>query len=321
MRNPFTGHNSPGYRFQFHVRTISHSPLFLPIEMKELPEIIRLLNRESPLVVFNVSSIKDARKAFRKLRYAYDFTFWAANEYHVRHICDPELIVPLILNEYQHIIIDTFLKQYFNKQLGRYIITKDFPKVGLTTCIQAYFLWCQIYRWHNHSCSFTPSELSERQLKANLTRFLKRDIIPGDKSIFLPMVGNSAFYNSYRSPDALRGINFAYVHMSDFSKFHDPDTTNSSRAYVAAISPVQLDYHTLIVLEGNIPKTQDFNLKDNHRLDNPKALPYEFYPLVCRNPFFLRQVAETDDPSRHLLFLHLPLPVPRSQMSEFRCQM
>lgn len=309
MISPFTGQNSPGYRFKFLARQISHNPLFLPLEMKELPQIQLLLKGESPLSVFKVSSISDAHKEFHKLRYAYDFPFWAANEYHIRHVNDPDLIVPLILNQYQHQIIDTFLKQYYNKEIGRYVITKNFPNAGVSTCVQAYMLWSQIYRWHNHSYTCAYSDLLERQLKSNLIRFLKRDVTPSDMRIPLPMVGNSAFFNTFRSPDAIRGINFAYVHFADFSKFFDPDTKNSSRAFVAGFSPVLLDYHTLIVLEGNIPNENRFRLQDYFKNSEKgkQISSYESLTPYCRNPYFLLEAIAAADPASSSLFRHLPL--------------
>ncbi len=121
MPNSLSGHQAPGFRFRFHIRSISHRAIFLTIEMKSLPEIQRLLKGESFLSVFNASTIMEARKAFHHLRYNYDFAFWAAREYYVRDIKDADNIIPLVLNEYQSYFIDIFQKRYFNQELGRYM--------------------------------------------------------------------------------------------------------------------------------------------------------------------------------------------------------
>lgn len=142
-RNPFSGRNCSGYRFLFKSRSIANYSLFLPLEMKSLPQIIRLRRGESLLSVFNRSTLEDAREDFRNLRKKYDFDFWAATEYFIRDINDPDIFLPLRLNSYQHYIIDIFRKRYFNRLIGRYLITKSFGRCGLTSCIQAYILGCR----------------------------------------------------------------------------------------------------------------------------------------------------------------------------------
>ena len=83
LRNPYTGRLSAGFRFRFNVRAISHRPVYLPLEMKELSQIKLLMQGSSPLEVFNRLSIQSARKAFNDLRKQFDFPFWAATEYSV----------------------------------------------------------------------------------------------------------------------------------------------------------------------------------------------------------------------------------------------
>lgn len=308
-RNPLSGHASPGYRFRFHVRSISHRAIYLPLQMKELPEIIRLRNGESPLSVFNVPTRRDARDAFHRLRYVHDFTFWAAREYRVQDIQDPDHIVPLILNTYQHHIIDTFIKRFFKKMTPRYIIAKQFRSCGVTTCVQAYILWLQLFHWHKHSNTCGASDIDIRPLKANLMRYLNKDEGPAEKRIPIPEATCKAFFNTFRSPDALRGIDFAYVHFADMSKWNDPARNNSMRAYVAGISGVLHDHHTLIVMEGNTPRPEIFRIEDNYSLSNPDTLRLTDYPKICRNPFFLRQVVDAHNPDCSTPFILIDLNI------------
>lgn len=294
MPNPYTGHLSAGYRFRFQHRAISHHTLYLPLEMKTLPPIQDLLKGVSPLEVFEASDLKSARKAFVDLRKQYDFPFWAATEYYVLNIEDADEVVPLRLNKYQHEIADTFLRRYFDKQQAHYIIGKSFGRCGVTTCVQAYITWRQHFWWPKHSNTCAASEININPIKTNLCRFLKRDIVPKDKDIFLPKAdGRRAFFNTYRTPDALRGIDFAYVHFANMSLWHDTDGENSKRAFAAATGGLLLSHRTILVLEGNIPDGSTLiNIMPplSHSIYSSYVRSrYELDPL-CNNPYFLHEV-------------------------------
>ncbi len=314
MPNPFSGKNSSGFRFRFNARSISNHPLYLPIEMKSLPQIQQLLQGSSPLEVFNCNSKEYALAAFNDLRKQYDFDFWAATEYFIRDINDPDSIIPLILNGSQLHVIDIMRKRLSQHKTGRYIITKSDRRIGLSTCIQAYILWLQTFQRSNNSYTCGPSSISIHPLKSNLCRYLKRDIIPSDMSIFLPRVGWCAYFNTFHSPDAIRGVNLGFVHFSDMSRWPDPSSKIARRAYIAPVSAVLLDYFTLVVLEGDIPKRKSFNLKDflrqypretnpirkkklSSRFKNPLFINHLLYSLSSQSPYY-----------HHIHCPHLPAP-------------
>lgn len=307
MPNPYTGRNSTGYRICFHASKISHRPLFLPMEMKDLPVIKQLLNREDPKVVFQTNSIHSARKAFCELRKEFDFAYWAACEYYIRDIEDADNIIPLALNKYQFHIIDTFQKRYQNRELGRYIITKSFGKVGVTTCVQAYIMWLQTYKCWNHSYLCTNSEIAIHPLKSNLCRFLKRDITPPEKYIYLPKADRSAFFNTFRCPDYIRGINLGYVHYADMSRWYDPENRYSSRAYTAATSAVLLSYDSLVVMEGNIPKEKRLEIQKYKIPGIPYNERLGRLSHLTNNPYFLHQVIINFAPDSSGIFIHINL--------------
>ena len=150
-RNPYTGRQSPGFRFCFHVRAIAHRPIYLPLVMKTHHKIQQLLKGESPLSVFECSSYQEARLAFSELRKKFDFAYWAITEYYIRDLNDADNIIPLHLNSYQYYLIDILQKRYHNHQPSRYVITKSFRRCGITTCIQAYILWLQTCQCSNNS--------------------------------------------------------------------------------------------------------------------------------------------------------------------------
>ena len=307
LHNPYSGRKSTGFRFCFHVRAIAHQPLFLPLAMKSLPKIQSLLKGESPLTVFNCGSLSSARLAFSELRKMFDFPYWAAKEFHIRDIDDADNIVPLRLNYYQHHIIDIFQKRYHNHQPSRYIITKSFSKCGVTTCVQAYIIWQQTYRCFNNSFTCSSSEINLFPLKADLCRFLHRDIVPPNKWIYSPKADRKAFFNTFRSPDFIRGINLGYVHFADMSKWKDPEGILSSRTFSAATSAVLLEYFTLVVLEGNIPRDHHYNITKYRDFTLPLNTRIRQFKPFSSNPFFLDHVAYACNKPDTSYFLHINL--------------
>lgn len=291
MRSPYSGYKSSGFRFCFHVTSIAHRPLFLPLEMKGHPYIQRLLKGESPLSVFNRPDIRSARQAFCEFRKQFDFAYWAAKDYIIRDLQDADNYIPLELNNLQHYAIDIMQKRYSNRFIGRYIITKSFGRVGLTTGIQAYMLWLQIYKCNNHSYTCSASDISINPHKTDLCRFLKRDIVPADKFIYIPKANRKAFFNTYRSPDYIRGINLGYVHFADMSKWHDIDGNDATRANAAASSAVLMKHFTMIVLEGNIPKEDRFNIDEFKNFHLPWQIRLMRLEKYSKNPYFLDRVA------------------------------
>lgn len=305
--NQFTGYRSPGFRFRFHVRSIARPVLFIPLEMKSIPQIRHLINGESPLSVFNTDSIHTARKAFCELRKKFDFSFWAITEYYVRRRDNADEIVPLKLNTSQQYIVDILSKRYYNRQPGRYVITKTAFPCGLTTCVQAYITWMQTYRCTNNSYTCSSSEINLNPLKTNLCRWLKRDIVPPEKWIFLPRTGDRAFFNTMKNPDSGRGINFGYVHLADMGKWKDPSGLTTLRTVNAAVSGVLLDYFTLVIYEGNIPDGDRFQLWRYHDFSVPSGERIAELAKISKNPRFLYQVALASAPDSTSDILHIDL--------------
>lgn len=305
--NQFTGYHAPDYRFRFHNRSISHRALFLPIGMKKHPKIIRLIKGESPLSVFNCQSIHEARQAFNQLRKRFDFAYWAISDYRIRHIDDADSIVPLCLNRYQHYIIDIMQKRHSLRKTSRYVITKSFPQCGLTTCVQAYIIWLQYFHCANNSCTYSSGDVTLNPLKANLLRHFGKDTVSTAKKIPLRGLDWSAHFNSFRSPDAGRGINFGYIHFADMSKWKDPDGQLSARAARAAVSGVLMEYFTLVVFEGNIPPADRFPFQSYRDLDLEYNTKIHLFSPLARNPYFLAHtvLAASQPADSHLIHLHL----------------
>lgn len=304
--NQYTGFRSTGIRFPFHVRSISHRFLSLPVDMEKLPHIQRLLKGEDPKSVFNTDCIHKARQAFNDLRKQFDFTYWAITEYHIRDINDADNIIPLRLNPYQYYAIDIMQRRRDLRIHSRYIITKTFRQCGLTTCVQAYMLWLQTYHCRNNYCIYSLP-VSLNRMKADLCRHLKRDRVPAARRLHLPASRTAVHFNSYRNPDSGRGIDFGYVHFADMSKWRDPYGNLSSRCLKAAVSGVLHTYLSLVVFEGTLPKSDripiDYN--DFRRILFPDRI------LLLRrfasNPYFLDYTALADHQTSPDLLLHINL--------------
>ena len=306
--NPFSGFRSPGFRFRFSVRKISRRALFLPLQMKSIPAVQRLMAGQDPLSVLKVDSIQKARESFNSLRMCYDFAFWAATKYIIRDVREADKLVPLVLNENQHHIINVFQRRYFHKLSGRYIITKRDPRIGVTTCVQAYMLWLQLFSSHvSHSYTCGESGFANRRWTANIQRYFKIGNSHSVSKVRIPGGICMAIFNSFRNPDAPRGMDVAYVHLANMSSWHDPGCMLSIRAHTAAISGVLPDFYTLIVIEGDIPDRKYFKIEENYDIDASGILVGR-YRHICSNPFFLRLAVENLDPTYQDPYYHtIPL--------------
>lgn len=219
MYNPLSGYQAPGPRFKVRIRPLAHNNMYLPIKMRTLPQIILLLKGISPLEVFNCTSIKDARQAFYELRKKFDFPYWAVREFKIRDIANLHKIVPLRLNRFQHYLADSLIRNNPDDLPAKYIISKTIPRCGLTTCVQAYIIWLQLYHL-DHSIICAPSESMMETMKADVARSIHKKAYIN--RIFLNDQCASAFYQSFFTPNVLDRVPSRFVHLADMSKWHDP---------------------------------------------------------------------------------------------------
>lgn len=293
MHNPISGHGSPGYRFRLRVRSISHRNIYLPLSMKCLTEIRSLLDGVSPLEVFKVSSIEEARIAFNQIRERYDFPFWAATVYRIPDIHSPSCIVNLRLNNSQFHIIDVLLKRSFDGLSSRYVITKSFGPCGLTTCVQAYIFWLRNVNSGNSITWSVGDELSS--LKSTLHLNIHIPAYSSDTEVYVPDAQSYAFLFPYNKYDirrnSLRLVD--YVHLSDMSKWDDERGEYSFSLEEHYVNIMLESPHSLCVIEGNLPDPSVFSLswwrnyfKNNGfqmaRLDRFKVNPFLVNKIISR---------------------------------------
>ena len=75
------------------------------------------------------------------------------------------------------------------------------------------------------------------------------------------------------------------------SKWHDTDGDAASRVYAAATSAVLMKYYTLIILEGNLPKEDRFQMERHQSFYIPWDIRLMRLSHLSKNPFFLDHVA------------------------------
>ena len=280
--NPLAGKNSPGPRFRFRVRSIAHQSLFLPETMENLPQIRQLIDGISPLVVFKCNDIKTARHAFYELRKKYDFPYWAALDYMIPDKNKTSNLVKLHLNGIQRYLAAVFMMRANAGLHGKYIISKTVPRCGVTTLVQAYILWLQLYHHSHHSitCTYSPDMMDT--LKTSAARCLHRK--GGRNTVFVTDTAN-AFFQSVYIPHYLDRCRSSYVHLADMSKWSVNCGEDSDHIYFNAKCGWSGKPASIFVLEGDYPTPTSFT-----------------------NTFFLNKLLQSSDPNVPSEFLHLKLP-------------
>ncbi len=109
------------------------------------------------------------------------------------------------------------------------------------------------------------------------------------------------------SPDYIRGINLGYVHYADMSRWRDPENRCASRVYRGATSAVLLSYHTLVVMEGNIPKEERLQIQKYKTPSLPYHERFACLTHLTNNPYFLRQVILNYVPDSKAVNFHINL--------------
>lgn len=291
--NTISGFNSAGHRFKVRIRSLAHENMYLPVSMRQLPEMCLLLEGVSPFSVFDCYSIKEARLAFYELRKEFDFPYWAALEFRVPDIEDPHSIVPLRLNRLQHNLADSLISDSTDGIPHRYIITKTIPRCGLTTCVQAYLLWMQTYHPDNSiTCALSESMMS--MMKANVSRCIRKD--GGRYRIFLNNKGVSAFFQSFDTPNVLDRVSGRFVHLADMSKWSDPSSEVSAHILSNALNGWRRQEAALFILEGDRPSDPDFRMENYRNYRIPEFIRLMQLASFSTNPVFLHKMTLVTDP-------------------------
>lgn len=291
--NPISGYHSADPRFKVRIRSLAHENMYLPVSMRTIPQMIRLLDGVSPLEVLSCASIKEARLAFDELRKKYDFPYWAALDFKVLDIANPHRIVPLRLNPLQRSLADTLIRDSTDGLPHRYIITKTIPRRGLTTCVQAFILWMQTYHPAN-SITCAPSEGVMDLMKANVSRYIRKD--GGRYRIFLHGNRASAFFQSPYTPHVLDRVTAGFVHLADMAQWLDRSSETTHHIISNALNGWVRRVPALFILEGDRPSDPRFRMEDHRNHHIPELIRLMRLSDFCDNPLFLSKVVTACDP-------------------------
>lgn len=272
--------------------------------MRKLPEIQYLLRGVSPLEVFGVSSIHMARQAFYTLRKKYDFPYWAATDFKVLDWNVSLTPVPLRLNVFQRYLADVFIRRSLEGLPARYVISKTLPQCGLTTCVQAYILWRQLF-WHpDHSISFAPDSNKSDGMKNNVARCFPDRC--ASNIVALPYkVG--AFFGNFYCPQVFDGIPYGFVHLADVSKWFDRNGNISQLIFANARKQWNDDPEAIFVIEGDRPSDPAFDINGHRNYILPHISRMMQLQAFTSNPFFLNKVIFSTDTRFRYDFHHIDL--------------
>lgn len=275
--------------------------------MKSIPEINALLNGVSPLEAFKCDSLKAAREAFCRLRKRFDFPYCAALDFVVPNMENPDQLVPMFLNSFQYSVVDAIERRMHEDFRSFILISKTLPRCGLTSCVQAYILWCQKYVWPGDAVVYVPSANDFITYMERVRNFHKQVIVSGSPDIPISDSMSSIFCIHFQNPDfSWKGRKPSFVHLADMSKWTDPSATFSSRVFSETLNFLSGDAHSLFIMEGDYPTGRSLCLKDHPDLTVPKSIRFLRLNRVKSNPVFLDILAQVSSSKQCLIsYIHL----------------
>lgn len=285
--NPVSGEGSVGERFELLLPDFPIRRQFLPVSMRKLPLVRRLM--ESGSVERFVTDVlkeecdDEARSAvveqFVRARVRHDFPFWAAVFIRIQSKEPGEGEILFRLSRPQR----RFVAKLEEKRLAglpiRLVLLKA-RQWGGSTVSQLYMAWLQlVHRVGLNSAivsqtkktSFAIRAMYDRALASYPVGMLHRPGEPFDeREPKMVNVGMSADYKrvpqrdctitiaSYEAPDALRGDAYSLVHCSEVGLWSPTDMKSPESVVRSVCSGVLLRPYTMIIYESTANGTGNF---------------------------------------------------------------
>lgn len=253
--DPDTGYDCVGERVEAH--DPEGKRVFIPVEMTEDPEYVHARN--------NILE-------WKKLRCYYDFEYWAINCVVIKDKISPRDI-PFRLNTPQRSMLQ-MLEADRRDGLPLRVILLKARQWGGSTLTQMYMAWMQTVRhtnWHSAICAHNKTAAANiRGMFTKLLQKYPKDLWEGEKDAkFVPFEGCTdvrtingrdcrVSIGSSERPDALRGGDYAMVHLSE-AAFLVSTPSRPARALAQAVcSSVPLVPETLVVVESTARGIGDY---------------------------------------------------------------
>ena len=284
--NPVTGEGSIGERVCVHIRDFAIPTQWLPVEMMAVPFVKKLVIAGSiEAFLQNVLKVEpnhdDAVKVSRqfiRLRFKFDFPFWAATLVRIKNKDGGDDVL-FRLRFPQRILVSRFEECRREGKPIRLILLKARQWGGSTTT-QLYMAWLQFLHKrglnsliiaHQGTASDEIKDMFDRMIKAYPTEFLyKLGDTFSENEPKLVGVGKSGSTHrvpqrnckikigTAERPDGCRGGDYALVHLSEVGIWRKTDGKSPEDIVRSACSGILLRPLTMIVMESTANGTGNF---------------------------------------------------------------
>ncbi|MDE6511684.1 MAG: terminase, partial [Muribaculaceae bacterium] len=267
--DPETGALSPGSRFAIRIPELGSSAIHIPVAMQETPEVKALMAGHALTRAFP-GSADDARRHWHELRCRYDFPYWAFKCIKIKSKTGGRDF-PFLLNAPQRKLIGAFEAMREAGEPIRIILVKA-RQWGGSTATQIYMLWIQLMRREGfNSLIIGQQNTGTEEVMAMAKRALDqypRELLQGDgdpmpekekvyvntglsrTTISIPRRNFRIKAGSAERPDAVRGGDYALVHLTEVGLWKKTQGKKPEDIMRAATSGVLLYPETMIVMES-----------------------------------------------------------------------
>ncbi len=284
--NPVTGRGSIGERFELHLSDFSIPCQWLPVEMQDIP-LVRQLQEAGSIrnfltdymeVEYNEEDREKVIEQFVRLRYKYDFAFWAATLVWIKNKGGGDDVLFRLTRPQRRFVEKLERLRKANKPI-RLILLKARQWGGSTTS-QLYMAWLQLIHKvglnsliiaHQGSGSDEIKDMFDRMIKAYPIKFLyKLGEEYDEKEPKLVGVGKSGSIHrvpqrnfkikigTAEKPNSCRGGDYNLVHLSEVGIWKETEGKKPEDIVRSACSGILFKPYTMIIYESTANGTGNF---------------------------------------------------------------
>lgn len=269
--DPVSGKMSPGTRFAFSCQALDPPEIYLPVAMRDLPEVKALMAGRALTEVFP-GSMENARQRWFRLRCRHDFPFWAYKTIRIK--CKGNGDVkdgPFLLNAPQRKLIGVFEKMREDGRPIRIVLVKA-RQWGGSTATQIYMLWIQLMRKYSFNSLIVGHQNNSTEevmtMSKNALDHYPRSLLADEgevmtdkekvyvsgglsrSSILIPRRNFRIKAGSAERPDSSRGGDYSLIHFTEVGLWKKTQGKAPEDIIRAATSGVLLQPETMIVMES-----------------------------------------------------------------------
>lgn len=277
--NPITGEGSVGERVRVEIADFPLHVQWLPIRMMQnrlvkdlvkIGSVEKYLNKINPTEYWE-DELENFTEFFTRLRFKYDFPFWAATLVYIKNkdVGKPDCLFRL--NYPQRRYVDFLEQRRLSDEPIRVCMLKA-RQWGGSTCTQMYMAWLQlIHRPSLNSIIIAHVSEASGKIKAMFKKMLdaypasmlhemgdtysdneKKLVWEGnsDSTQRVPQRNCTISIGSSESPTSSRSGDYSLVHLSEIGLFKDSEKIKPAALIRSATSGVLYKPYTMIVYES-----------------------------------------------------------------------